>query len=70
MGAVTPLGGDLNSSWNNLIKNKSGASLITKFDTDQYQAKVACEVQFLPSTKQVKNSLIPIIGFLIKTLEK
>ena len=36
MGAVTPLGGDLDSTWKNLIANKSGANLITKFDTNDF----------------------------------
>ena len=44
LGAVTPLGGDLNSSWKNLISGKSGASTITKFDPAGYPCTIACEV--------------------------
>ncbi len=44
LGAVTPLGGDLNSSWKNLISGKSGASTITKFDPTGYPCTIACEV--------------------------
>ena len=46
LGAVTPLGGDLNSSWKNLISGKSGASTITKFDPTGYPCTIACEVPF------------------------
>ena len=70
MGAVTPLGGDLNSSWNNLIKNKSGASLITKFDTDQYQAKVACEVPISNEHKTGEEFFNPNNWFSDKDLRK
>ena len=70
MGAVTPLGGDLNSSWNNLIKNKSGASLITKFDTDQYQAKVACEVPIYNDQKANEEFFNPNNWFSDKDLRK
>ena len=70
MGAVTPLGGDLNSSWNNLIKNKSGASLITKFDTDQYQAKVACEVPISNEHKAGEEFFNPNNWFSDKELRK
>ena len=44
LGAVTPLGGDLNSSWKNLISGKSGASTISKFDSTGYPCTIACEV--------------------------
>ena len=44
LGAVTPLGGDLNSSWKNLISGKSGASTISKFDPTGYPCRIACEV--------------------------
>ena len=44
LGAVTPLGGDLKSSWKNLISGKSGASSITKFDATGYPCTIACEV--------------------------
>ena len=44
LGAVTPLGGDLKSSWKNLISGKSGASSITKFDTTGYPCTIDCEV--------------------------
>jgi len=70
MGAVTPLGGDLNTSWRNLIKNKSGADLISKFDTDGFQAKVACEVPMYNEQKTNKEFFNPNDWFSDKELRK
>ena len=47
VGAVTPLGGDTNTSWKNLIDGKSGASSITRFDASLFKTKFACEVKGL-----------------------
>ena len=44
LGAVTPLGGDTNTSWKNLISGKSGASSITRFDATGFPCTIACEV--------------------------
>lgn len=45
LGAVTPLGNCVDEFWNNLIKGKSGADAITKFDTSNHKTKFACEVK-------------------------
>jgi 3-oxoacyl-[acyl-carrier-protein] synthase II len=45
MGAITPLGNDVNTFWNNLIAGKSGAARITRFNTDLFRTQFACEVK-------------------------
>src|SRR5690348_12854678 len=45
LGLVTPLGGDVETSWNNLIAGKSGIGPITRFDTSNQKAKIAGEVK-------------------------
>jgi 3-oxoacyl-[acyl-carrier-protein] synthase II len=47
LGLVTPLGGDVETSWANLIAGKSGAGRITRFDTEAQGQKchIACEVK-------------------------
>jgi 3-oxoacyl-[acyl-carrier-protein] synthase II len=45
MGALTPIGNNLEEYWTSLIAGKSGASLITKFDTEKFKAKFACELK-------------------------
>ncbi len=45
LGLVTPLGADVETSWNNLIAGKSGAGQITRFDTEGHKCTIACEVK-------------------------
>jgi 3-oxoacyl-[acyl-carrier-protein] synthase II len=45
LGAITPIGNNVGDYWENLIKGKSGASAITKFDTTYHKTKFACEVK-------------------------
>ncbi len=45
LGLVTPLGGDVETSWNNILASKSGAGRITRFDPSDYACKIACEVK-------------------------
>ena len=45
LGLVTPLGGDVETSWKNLIAGKSGAGPITRFDPEHQKCKIACEVK-------------------------
>jgi len=45
MGAITPLGNNLQSFWKNLTNGVSGAAPITKFDTEFFKTKFACEVK-------------------------
>ena len=50
LGAVTPLGNDVRSTWENLIAGGSGAGPITQFDTSEFPVTFACEVKdFDPS---------------------
>lgn len=45
LGLVTPLGGDVETTWTNLIAGKSGAGKITKFDASDQKCHIACEVK-------------------------
>lgn len=45
LGALTPLGNNLESYWSNLIKGVSGAGPITRFDPELFKTKFACEVK-------------------------
>ncbi|MDC1068197.1 beta-ketoacyl-ACP synthase II [Candidatus Kapabacteria bacterium] len=50
LGAVTPIGNNVNDYWTSLKSGKSGSALITKFDASDYKTKFACEVKdFDPS---------------------
>lgn len=45
MGAITPIGNDVNTFWQNLVAGKSGADYITLFDTEDMPYNIACEVK-------------------------
>ena len=45
MGAVTPVGLNVQDFWNSIISGKSGAAPITYFDTSQFDTHFACEVK-------------------------
>jgi len=45
LGMVSPLGGDIETSWKNIIAGKSGAGPITRFDASDYACRIACEVK-------------------------
>src|SRR5436309_8608929 len=45
LGLVTPLGGDVETSWKNILASKSGAGLITRFDASDQKCRIACEVK-------------------------
>ncbi len=49
VGLVSPLGPDVESTWNGLLAGRSGAAPITKFDPARLSVRFACEVkQFDP----------------------
>ena len=45
LGLVTPLGGDVETTWANILAARSGATRITRFDPADYACQVACEVK-------------------------
>jgi 3-oxoacyl-[acyl-carrier-protein] synthase II len=61
LGAVTPVGNDVATTWQSLLSGVSGGADITKFDASQYSVRFACEVKrFDPLTcmdrKEVKRA--------------
>jgi 3-oxoacyl-[acyl-carrier-protein] synthase II len=49
LGAITPLGNDVRSTWDTLISGGSGAGPITQFDSTDFPVTFACEVKdFVP----------------------
>ncbi|MCW2338441.1 3-oxoacyl-[acyl-carrier-protein] synthase II [Sphingobium sp. B2D3A] len=45
LGMVSPLGGDVETSWKNIIAGRSGAETITRFDATDFHTNYACEVK-------------------------
>ena len=50
LGALTPIGNNVNETWENALSGKSGAGPITLFDAELFKTQFACEVKnFEPS---------------------
>lgn len=45
LGAITPLGNDVASTWNAALNGESGAGPITHFDCSKFKTQFACEVK-------------------------
>ena len=53
LGAVTPLGLDVESTWSSLLAGESGAGEITAFDHSDYPVHFACEVKGFDPTEWI-----------------
>ncbi|OED38823.1 beta-ketoacyl-[acyl-carrier-protein] synthase II [Flavobacteriaceae bacterium (ex Bugula neritina AB1)] len=45
LGALTPIGNNIDEYWNALINGKSGCAPITHFDAENFKTKFACELK-------------------------
>ncbi len=45
LGAITPVGNDVATTWRSLIEGKSGTAPITKFDASKFPVRIAAEVK-------------------------
>jgi len=45
IGAITPLGSNISDTWQGLKNGVSGSDWITRFDTEKFKTKFACEVK-------------------------
>ena len=58
MGALTPIGNDVETFWRNLIAGKSGAGRITLFDTGDMPHNIACEVKNFDPTQYMDRKAV------------
>jgi 3-oxoacyl-[acyl-carrier-protein] synthase II len=45
LGALTPIGNNIEEYWEGLVNGKSGAAPITYYDTEKFKVKFACELK-------------------------
>ncbi len=58
LGAITPIGNTVNDFWDSLLKGKSGAGPITKFDAQLFKTHFACELKnFEPTDTLHRNEV-------------
>lgn len=62
IGAVTPLGNDIDETWQNLIAGKSGIGPITIFDASKFPVKIGAEVKNFNFNGGVSEELSPFLG--------
>jgi 3-oxoacyl-[acyl-carrier-protein] synthase II len=58
LGAVTPLGNDVRSSWENLVAGRAAARPITAFDTSGFPVTFACEVKDFDPTQWIERKQV------------
>jgi 3-oxoacyl-[acyl-carrier-protein] synthase II len=51
IGALTPIGNNVETYWNNLINGVSGADMITQFDASKFKTRFACEIKGFEPTE-------------------
>ena len=58
IGALTPIGNNLDAYWESLINGVSGADMITQFDASKFKTRFACEIKgFDPEAFMEKKDL-------------
>ena len=71
LGAITPVGNDVTTFWENMKAGASGAALITAFDASDYDIRIACEVKGFEPTdwmdRKIARRLARCIQFSIAT---
>ncbi len=55
MGAITPLGNSVNEFWKNIVAGKSGAAMLTKFDTSKFKTRFGCEIKDFDITQYIEK---------------
>ena len=55
MGALTPIGNNIQEYWHGLSNGVSGAAPITKFDPEHFKTKFACEVKNFDVTDHIER---------------
>lgn len=55
IGAISPVGNDAATTWENVLAGKSGIGPLTRLDPEQYSAKVAAEVKDFDVEKYIEK---------------
>jgi len=65
MGAVTPIGNDLATTWDALLAGTSGVGPITRFDASELPTQIAAEVKGFDPTKYIEPKEIKKMALFI-----
>jgi 3-oxoacyl-[acyl-carrier-protein] synthase II len=74
IGALTPLGNNLQEYWEGLKNGESGAVMITRFNTEKFKTKFACELKGYDSAnyfdRKEVNKIDPYTQYALITSEQ
>jgi 3-oxoacyl-[acyl-carrier-protein] synthase II len=56
MGALTPIGNNVNDFWSNVIAGTNGAATISRFDASLFKTKFACELKNFDASQHLDRS--------------
>ena len=74
LGALTPIGKTIPEYWDGLINGVSGAALMTRFDTEKFKTKFACEVKNFVAEdyldKKEARKLDPFVQYALVSTEE
>lgn len=73
IGLVTPVGNDVKTTWENLVKGVSGIDRITYFDTSLYETKIGAEVknfEFENLNPKEKRRMDLFVQFALKATDE
>jgi 3-oxoacyl-[acyl-carrier-protein] synthase II len=65
LGAITPIGNNVQDFWDNLLKGKNGIRTIQNFNTDEISIKFAGEVDFDRFHEYMPKKMLPKLGRFI-----
>jgi 3-oxoacyl-[acyl-carrier-protein] synthase II len=74
IGALTPIGNNVQEYWTNLINGVSGADYITRFDASKFKTQFACEVKnFRPEDfmdRKEARKLDPFVQYALVSVDE
>src|SRR2546421_4341294 len=62
MGFITPIGNDIETVWSNMVEGVSGVGRITRFDTTNFDTKIAAEVKGFTAEEYMDRKTARHIG--------
>ena len=62
IGALTPIGNNVNDTWKGILNHQCGIDLIQSFDTSNMKVKVAGELKNFEATEYLKKMFVKWIN--------
>ena len=70
IGALTPIGNNVNDTWKGILNHQCGIDLIQSFDTSNMKVKVAGELKNFEATEYSQVSVSQVSFFYVYIVKK